>query len=108
MSKFTDFYKKVTTDKALATEFTAIMKAHNVKEGATFTDLDDATLMALEPLSKKAGFAFTLAEAKEYLSKKSGDEMSEDELEAVAGGKGTQTQTSCGVAGTTITMDFHL
>jgi hypothetical protein len=107
MSKFTDFYKKVTIDKALATEFVAIMQAHSVKEGATFADLDDATLSALEPLSKKAGFAFTLAEAKAYLSKKGGDELSEDELEAVAGGKAPNpinNTVNCGNGGAVINL----
>ncbi|MDR1021099.1 MAG: hypothetical protein LBL73_10105 [Synergistaceae bacterium] len=40
MSKFTDFYKKIATDKAPGEEFGKIVKAHNVKEGATFADLD--------------------------------------------------------------------
>ncbi|MDR1472877.1 MAG: hypothetical protein LBS75_10190 [Synergistaceae bacterium] len=112
MSKFSDFYKKITTDKALGEEFNSIIKAHNFKPGATFADLDDATIKDLEPLGKKAGIVFTFEEVKAFLARKPGGELSEDELEAVAGGKGsggnTTKTTTCGQVGTNLDVTVTL
>ncbi|MDR3280639.1 MAG: hypothetical protein LBT23_09000 [Synergistaceae bacterium] len=86
MSKFVDFYNKINLNDALRTEFTRVMKERGVPEGTSFEDLDEGTLAALEPVANRAGISFKLSEALAYFSKKEGGELSDFELEAVAGG----------------------
>ncbi|MDR2559925.1 MAG: Nif11-like leader peptide family RiPP precursor [Oscillospiraceae bacterium] len=86
MSKFTEFYAKLQSDEAIKSAFIKAAKDNGVKEGTPFTDLSDGQLNALIPAAKDAGFDFTLVELKDYLSKKKAGELSDDELEAVAGG----------------------
>jgi hypothetical protein len=86
MSKFVDFYNKINSDDALRAEFARVMKEQGVVEGTSFEDLDEKVLAALEPVASRAGVNFNLSEALAYFSKKEGGELSDFELEAVAGG----------------------
>jgi predicted ribosomally synthesized peptide with nif11-like leader len=88
VSKYIDFYNKISADVNFAAEYKKIMKEKRVPTGTPFWALSDDVLDALISLASTAGFDFTLDELKARFSKKSGSELSDDELEAVAGGKG--------------------
>jgi hypothetical protein len=90
MSKFTEFYIKLTTEPAVSAEFDKIIKDMKIPDGTPFADLNDEQISALIPLAEKTGFEFTLEEVKAYFAKMGNDELSDSELEAVAGGKGTE------------------
>jgi predicted ribosomally synthesized peptide with nif11-like leader len=88
MSKYIDFYNKISADANFTAEYKKIMDGKGIPAGTPFSALPIDTLKALIPLAASAGFDFTLEELQARFSKKSGDELSDDELEAVAGGKG--------------------
>jgi len=90
MSKFLEFYNSINTDPAVGAEFKKIAEKYNIPPGASLIDFSDEVLAALIPAAEKAGFEFTLEEVKEYFKRSDGGELSEDELEAIAGGKGTE------------------
>ncbi len=79
MSKMADFYSKVMADKDLQTKLKGILGDKNI------ADATDADLEKIGDLAKEAGFAITLAEAKEYLSANE-TVVSDEALDAVAGG----------------------
>lgn len=83
MSKFEDFYSKLMTDTALRSKLAEIIGDRSI------TEVDDETLEKIGALAKEAGFAITLAEAKEYLSANE-TVVSDEALDAVAGGRGPQ------------------
>ena len=93
MSKFMDFYSKVTADEESFKEFKEIVLKYNAP-GTALENVTEETLEALEPLAKKMGFEISAAEAKEYLGGEA--EMSEDDLDNVAGGKGSYVSCSNG------------
>ena len=81
MNKIAEFYNKVMSGEALKEKFTAIV-------GNVAPDkLSDEALGKLAELAKEAGFEITVAEAKEYFKPVEG-EISDDDLDKVAGGKG--------------------
>ena len=83
MGKMKELYEKVANDSALQAKFNAIINdAEKAGEAVT-----GEKLMAF---AKDAGFEVTLDEMKEFfkeLAEKSKDELSEVELDMVAGGK---------------------
>ena len=85
------FYEKLAEDAALAEKFSELDKDFAEKNG---TSADDAAMRekAAEaivlPLAKAAGLPFTLEELKEYEQEQLQEiQLSEDEMEQVAGGK---------------------
>lgn len=79
MNKVAEFYAKAMADEAAAKEFTEAVG------GKAMSELGDAELEKLGKLAEKLGFAISVEEAKSYLSSTEG-ELSDDELDAVAGG----------------------
>lgn len=81
MSKITDFYtlamKKEETRKAL----------EGILNGKLLKDADDGQLSQVGVLAAELGYDITLEEAKEYLNSEE-TELNEEDLDAVAGGKG--------------------
>lgn len=83
MDKMKELYEKVAKDTALQAKLNAILKdAERAGEAATGEKLIS--------FAKEAGFDATLAEMKEFFKKlaEKGGELSESELDMVAGGKG--------------------
>ena len=87
MSKFNDFYKKVMEDEKIKAEVIKVLGDD------TFEKASDEKLAKIGEIAKNAGFEFTLDEAKAHFA---GGELNEDELDAVAGGKGSETTQSGG------------
>ena len=86
------FYDKLAQDAALAEKLNALDKDFAEKNG---TSADDAAMRekAVEaiiiPLAKEVGLPFTLEELKEYEQEQLKEmNLSEDELDQVAGGSG--------------------
>ena len=86
MSKYIDFYNKINADVYFAAEYRKIMNDKHIPSGTPFSELPGDALNALIPLAASAGLIFTPDELKTRFSKKHGDELSDGELEAVAGG----------------------
>lgn len=115
MSKFNEFYNKVSSDPTLGAAYAKVIEEQKIPAGTEFKDFTDENLTALLPIAKQAGLDFTLEEVKTYLA---GGELSDDELEAVAGGsKGANsntagdngTQVHCtGVGGGTVYVDVPI
>ena len=82
------FYEALAKDRTLQDRFVAINQKYKGRD----LDEDQMRLIfqkEMVPLGKKAGFDFTLAELQEYAreaEKPTLQELSEDELAAVAGG----------------------
>ena len=83
MSKFNDFFAKVMADDALKTEVIKVLG------DSKFENATDEQLAKIGEIAKGAGFEFTAAEAKAHFD---GGELDDDELDAVAGGKGDHVQ----------------
>ncbi|MDO4273663.1 MAG: hypothetical protein Q4D16_08335 [Eubacteriales bacterium] len=85
-NKFMEFYNTITADKELEEEFKNIYLRHN-KKGTPMNKVSRETFEDLVPLCSRCGFDITAEEAAEFFSV---DEMelSENELDSVAGGKG--------------------
>jgi len=87
------FYQKIQTDPSLQAELQNIQAAN--------PDGGDAAIKGLIALAKKQGFKVTEADMKSFIKSeaeaqsKSGAELSDDQLEAVAGGKGVNIRL-CG------------
>lgn len=81
MSKVAEFYQKAMADPAAKAELAAIL---NGKDIAAATEED---LAKIGEVAKKLGYEITVEEAKEYLNPAEA-ELSDDDLDAVAGGKG--------------------
>jgi hypothetical protein len=81
MSKITDFYAKAIEDEASRTELVKIIG------DKSFEEATDEQLAQVGELAKKLGYDISVEEAKAYLN---GDdaELDDDDLDAVAGGKG--------------------
>ena len=82
MSKFNDFYGKITEDEKIAKEVAIVLG------GDTFENASDEKLFKIGEIAKKAGFEFTLDEARAYFGE---GELEDDDLDAVAGGKPDNT-----------------
>jgi len=95
MSKFKEFYDKINSDAEIGAEFKKVLEEQKIAPGTPFEKFNEENLNALIPFAKKAGFDFTLDEVKAFLkSNTEGGELSDDELEAVAGGKGNSNECS--------------
>ncbi len=81
MSKVTDFYINAIADEATKKELIDILGNKSINEAS------DDQLVKIGKLANKLGFDITLEEAKAYLTSEE-TELNEDDLDAVAGGKG--------------------
>lgn len=88
MSKVTDFYAKALADESAKKELITILGDKKFEEAS------DEQLVKVGELAKKLGFEITIEEAKAYLSSDS-TELDEDDLDAVAGGKGRSSTVTC-------------
>ena len=95
------FYEKLQNDAALAEKLNALDKDFAEKNG---TSADDAAMREkaaeaiILPLAQEVGLPFTLDELKEYEQEQlKGLNLSEDELEQVAGGVPKNTNSRNGV-----------
>ena len=79
MSKITEFYTKAISDESTKTKLTEILG------GKAINEADDSQLEKIGSLAKELGFDITIEEAKAYLNNSDG-ELSDDDLESVAGG----------------------
>ena len=86
------FYEKLAQDAALAEKLNALDKDFAEKNGASADDAamrEKAVEAVIIPLAKEAGLPFTLEELKEYEQEQLKEmNLSEDELDQVAGGRG--------------------
>jgi predicted ribosomally synthesized peptide with nif11-like leader len=85
MSQMKELYQKVSEDSVLQAKFADIMKDAE-------QDDQEATGEKLVAFAKEAGYGVTIEEMKEYfkdLSEKQSGELTETELDMVAGGKFT-------------------
>lgn len=93
MDKFKQFYTQAMTDEAVGTEVKKILGKTSIDEAT------DDQLTKLGELAKTLGLDISLTEAKAYLAKSHDDEegeISPDELQAVAGGKGEEPKRCVG------------
>jgi hypothetical protein len=98
MDKFIAFRDKLKSDGKLAERYDGIMKRRGIAKETKFSDLDDAVIAELIEAARLGGFDFTLDEVRQYFAGGSQGELSDAELESVAGGKGSQT---------TVTIDLY-
>ena len=87
------FYEKLAQDAALAEKLNALDKDFAEKNGASADDAamrEKAVDAIIIPLAKEVGLPFTLEELKEYEQEQLKEmNLSEDELDQVAGGRNT-------------------
>lgn len=100
MSKISEFYAKVMEDEAAKKELIGILGEKK------FEEADDAQLAKVGELAKKLGFEITVDEAKAYFNTDS--ELNEDDLDAVAGGKGNRGSINCTNGVGSIETEIHL
>ena len=82
MNKFMEFYKQVAEDPQMRE------RVEQLVAGLPRDSSEDEILDHLIPFAMDAGYLFEREEVKAFLDKmRDGNEMSEEELEAVAGGK---------------------
>lgn len=79
MSKMNDFYVAVLSDNEARKEFSSIL------DGKEIDKANDEQLEKIGALAERLGYKITLSEAKAFL-KESSCKLSEEELDAVAGG----------------------
>ena len=95
------FYEKLAQDAALAEKLNALDKDFAEKNGASTDDAamrEKAAEAIILPLAQEVGLPFTLDELKEYEQEQlKGLNLSEDELEQVAGGVPKNTNSRNGV-----------
>ena len=85
-NKISEFYAKVMADEKLKAKFEKVLA------GKEITEASDDQLKQIGDIAKELGYNFTLEDVKDFI--KSGDvQLSDDALDAVAGGvnKGTVT-----------------
>lgn len=87
MSKISDFYAKAIADDAAKKELDSIL------DGKELNEASEEQLLKVGKLADRLGFSITLDEARSYL-KGENVELDEDDLEAVAGGKGDTSHLS--------------
>ena len=81
MNKISEFYIKAMSDKTAKEELAKIL------DGKDFSSADDKKLIKIGELAERLGFDITIEEVKAFLGLENG-ELDEEELDAVAGGKG--------------------
>lgn len=91
MSKMSEFYAKAIADESAKAELIAILGEKKLEEA------DDAQLEKIGEVAKKLGFEISLEEAKGYLGGAE-TELDEEDLDAVAGGKGGSTTNNNSVS----------
>ena len=99
MNKMEALYEKVSKDSKLQAEFTEIMKN---AETAGKTEAEQELLS----FAKNAGFEISLEEMRDFFEGKSGElngQLSDAELDMVAGGKTTQGLI-CGIITSGVTL----
>ncbi len=93
MSKVSEFYAKAMADESAKAEISSILG------GTEINAATDEQLVKIGEVAKKLGFDITVDEAKAYLNPEEA-ELDEDDLDAVAGGKG-DTHATCTSGGST-------
>ncbi len=78
------FYTELAKNEALKTKFKVINGSFD--QNSTEEQLDGILDSKIIPIAKEAGYEFTLSELKEYAREITSSPLSDDELEAVAGG----------------------
>ena len=96
MSKISEFYAKAVSDEKAKAKLGEIMGDKPINEA------DESQLKKIGALAKELGFEITVEEAKNYLSG-SNSELDDDDLNAVAGGKG-EVNVNCETNGNTGTI----
>ncbi|MDR1472885.1 MAG: hypothetical protein LBS75_10230 [Synergistaceae bacterium] len=91
MDKFIEFRNKMISDGKLAEEYGEVIKRRSIAKGTKFSDLDDSAISEMIDVARRGGFVFTLDEVRKYFAGNSQGELSDTELESVAGGKGEQS-----------------
>ena len=95
------FYEKLAQDAALAEKLNALDKDFAEKNEGSADDIafrEKAVAAIVIPLAEEVGLPFTLEELKEYEQEQlKGLNLSEDELEQVAGGVPKNTNSRNGV-----------
>lgn len=81
MSKIADFYSTVMQDDILKKELVEILEEKSILEA------NDKQLMEIGKIAEKLGVEISLDEAKKFLSGNN-MELDDNDLDAVAGGKG--------------------
>ncbi len=95
MSKITDFYTAVLGNVEAKKELASIL------EGKELENATDKQLEKIGALAERLGYKIALSEARDFFQKSS-RKLSEDELDAVAGGKGERIDRTiyvCDVGG---------
>lgn len=87
MNKVVEFYQKALQDEMAKAELSAILDGKDI-EAATEEDL-----VKIGEVAKKLGYEITVEEAKAYLNPAE-HELSDEDLDTVAGGKG-DTHVTC-------------
>ncbi len=87
MSTISDFYAKVMADEAVKKQITDILG------GTPIENADDEQLKKIGEVAKGMGFNISVEEAKKYFSANE-EELSDESLEAVAGGAVDNCKTS--------------
>ena len=82
MSKVSEFYSKAVSEE------TSAKKLAEILGGKDMSKATDEQLLAVGKLASELGYDITIDEAKAFLSD---GELDEDDLDSVAGGKGTVT-----------------
>ena len=101
MSKMKELYEKVASDSVLQAKFSEIMKKAEEKGS-------DATVASLVAFAKEEGFDVGAEEIKKFfaeLSESKGGELSDMELDSVAGGKGEKVLISVAFFATGMCFD---
>ena len=81
-NKISEFYAKAMADENLKAKFEKVLA------GKEITEASDDQLKKIGDIAKELGYNFTIAEVKDFI--KNGDvQLSDDDLEAVAGGTGS-------------------
>lgn len=84
MSKMSDFYSAAINDN------TSRKKLAEILDGKSFEEATDEQLVQIGELSKSLGIEIDIDEAKAFL-RGNDQELDEDDLDAVAGGKGDKS-----------------
>ncbi len=91
MNKVAEFYQKAMSDESSKEKIGKILC------GKTISDATDEELVEIGKIAEELGFDITLEEAKAYLFPDE-EMLSDDELDAFAGGKG-DTHITCTTGG---------
>ncbi len=95
VSKFCDFYEKLISDESTR------KRAADILNGKTMENASDEQLEALSVIAGELGYSITVSEAREFLDPEEAA-LNDDDLDAVAGGKGDHYETKiivCQVGG---------